>query len=118
MIYGFLDSQSVLLSNIGRSLKENNLLKKTVERLSRNLDNFDEQEDLIEKNINELKSYIDDNTVFCCDKSDVVKPYSKKLEALDFVEEHFGKKGIYALDRGYDANMYYEYFTEDNNDYH
>ncbi|SIQ27819.1 hypothetical protein SAMN05421834_1031, partial [Halanaerobium kushneri] len=28
MIYGLLDSQSVLLSNIGRSLKEDNLLKK------------------------------------------------------------------------------------------
>jgi len=173
MIYGLLDSQSVLLSNIARSLKEDNLLKKTVERLSRNLESFDEKENLIEKYINELKPHIDNNTVFCCDKSDVVKPYSQKLEALDrvrdgstgetekgydtfeitaltdkktlpveiyshiysslesgfksrniealkgldFVEKHFGKKGIYALDRGYDANMYYEYFTEGNKDF-
>jgi len=44
MIYGFLHSQSVLLSEISRGLKENILLKKTIERLSRNLENFDNQE--------------------------------------------------------------------------
>jgi len=175
MIYGLLNSQSVLLSNIARALKENILLKKTVERLSRNLENFNDndQEQLINDYFNEVKSHIDDDTIFCCDKSDVVKPYSKKLEAvdrvrdgskgeiekgydtfeivaltnkkrlpiavysniysslepgfksrniealkgLDFVEKHFGKKGIYALDRGYDANMYYKYFVDGNKDF-
>jgi dipeptide/tripeptide permease len=38
------------------------------------------------KNIYELKPHIDNNIVFCCNKSDVVKTYSKKLEALDRVE--------------------------------
>src|SRR6056297_242856 len=173
MIYGLLKGQSVLLSNIARSLKEDILLKKTVERLSRNLENFDQQEELMTDYLNKVKPNINDNTVFCCDKSDVVKPYSKKLEALDrvrdgskgetekgydtfeiaaltdnkrlpielyshiysslepgfksrnveakkglnFVEKHFGKKGIYALDRGYDANLYYEYFSDGNKDF-
>src|SRR6056297_913916 len=173
MIYGLLKGQSVLLSNIARSLKEDILLKKTVERLSRNLENFDQQEELMTDYLNKVKPNINDNTVFCCDKSDVVKPYSKKLEALDrvrdgskgetekgydtfeiaaltdnkrlpielyshiysslepgfksrnveakkgldFVEKHFGKKGIYALDRGYDANRYYEYFSKGNKDF-
>ena len=99
MIYGLLDSQSVLLSNIARSLKEDNLLKKTVERLSRNLENFDEQKDLVNNYLNEVKPHIDDNTVFCCDKSDVVKPYSKKLEALDRVRD--GSTG--ETEKGYDT---------------
>ncbi|QTL99777.1 transposase [Iocasia frigidifontis] len=173
MIYGLLKGQSVLLSNIARSLKEDILFKKTVERLSRNLENFNQQEELITDYLNKIKPHIDDNTVFCCDKSDIVKPYSKELEALDrvrdgskcetekgydtfeiaaltdnkelpievyshiysslesgfksrniealkglnFIEKHFGKKGIYALDRGYDANLYYKYFTDSNKDF-
>ena len=173
MIYGFLQSQSVLLSEISRGLKENILLKKTIERLSNNLENFDDQEKLIEDYIKEIKPHINDNTVFCCDKSDLVKPHSYELELLDrvrdgskgktekgydtfeiaaltenkelpieiysriysslekgfksqnieafnglnFVEKHFGKKGIYALDRGYDANSFYEYFSGDNKDF-
>ena len=173
MIYGFLQSHSILLSEISRSLKENILLKKTIERLSRNLENFDDQEKLIEDYITQIKPHINDNTVFCCDKSDLVKPHSYELEALDkvrdgstgetekgydtfeiaaltenkelpveiysriysslekgfksqniealngldFVEKHFGKKGIYALDRGYDANKYYKYFSNGNKDF-
>ena len=173
MIYGFLQSQSVLLSEISRGLKENILLKKTIERLSRNLENFDDQEELIENYINEIKPHINDNTVFCCDKSDLVKPHSNELElldrvrdgstgetekgydtfeiaaltenkelpieiysriysslekgfksqniealnGLDFVEKYFGQKGIYALDRGYDANRYYEYFSKGKKDF-
>jgi len=173
MIYGFLQSHSILLSEISRSLKENILLKKTIERLSRNLENFDDQEKLIEDYITQIKPHINDNTVFCCDKSDLVKPHSYELEALDkvrdgstgetekgydtfeiaaltenkelpveiysriysslekgfksqniealngldFVEKHFGKKGIYALDRGYDTNKYYKYFSNGNKDF-
>lgn len=173
MIYGLLKNQSILLSNIARSLKEDITLKKTIDRLSRNLKNFEEQEELSDKYIENISSYIDDNTVFCCDKSDIAKPYSEKLEAidyirdgstgkrnkgydtfeiaaltekkqlpigvysriysrlekgfksrnieafkgLDFVEKHFGKKGVYALDRGYDANKFYRYFAEDNKDF-
>jgi len=54
MIYGLLQSQSVLLSEISRAQKENILLKKSIERLSRNLENFDEQEKLIDEYIKKL----------------------------------------------------------------
>lgn len=173
MIYGLLKNQSILLSNIARSLKEDITLKKTIDRLSRNLKDFEEQEELSAKYIENISSYIDDNTVFCCDKSDIAKPYSEKLEAidyirdgstgkrnkgydtfeiaaltekkrlpvsvysriysrlekgfksrnieafkgLDFVEKHFGPKGTYALDRAYDANKFYKYFTKGNKDF-
>jgi hypothetical protein len=173
MVYGLLQSQSVLLSEISRGLKENILLKKTIERLSNNLENFNDQEKLIEDYVNEIKPHINDNTVFCCDKSDLVKPHSHELELLDrvrdgstgetekgydtfeiaaltenkelpveiysriysslekgfksrniealkglnFVEKHFGKKGVYALDRGYDANIFFEYFSKSNKDF-
>jgi len=33
------------------------------------------------------------------------------------VEKHFGKKEIYALDRGYDANRSYKYFSNENKDF-
>ena len=173
MIYGLINSQTVILSDIARSLKEDILLKKTIDRLSRNLKKFDAQDKIKENYLKEVKPHINDNTVFCCDKSDIVKPYSKKLEALDrvrdgsknetekgydtfeiaaltdnkelpigvyshiyssledgfksqnietikgldFVEKHFGKKGIYALDRGYDANFFYKYFSNGNKDF-
>lgn len=173
MIYGLLKGQSVLLSNIARSLKEDITLKKTIDRLSRNLKNFDKKEKVMENYINNISPFIDDDTVFCCDKSDIVKPYSKKLEAidyirdgstgkrnkgydtfeiialtdkkqlpvgiyskiysrlekgfksrnieafkgLDFTEKHFGKKGVYALDRGYDANKFYKYFIKGKKDF-
>ena len=173
MIYGLVDSQSVILSEIARVLDEDILLKKTVERLSRNLKTFDEQNKLKKNYLNEVKPHINNNTVFCCDKSDIIKPYSEKLEGLDrvrdgsknetekgydtfeiaaltdhkklpievysriystledgfksentetlkglnFVEKHFGKTGIYALDRGYDNNLFYEYFSYGNKDF-
>ncbi|SDK70293.1 hypothetical protein SAMN04515655_1121, partial [Halanaerobium congolense] len=55
------------------------LFKKTIERLSRNLKNFDDQKDLIEEYINKIKPHINDNTVFCCDKSDLVKLHTCEL---------------------------------------
>lgn len=173
MIYGLLKSQSVLLSNIARSLKEDITLKKTIDRLSRNLKTFDKQNELKANYIKTIAPYIDENTVFCCDKSDIVKPFSKKLEVLDrvrdgstgdtekgydtfeiaaltdkkelpigiyshiysslekgfkssnietlkgldFIEKHFGKKGVYALDRGYDSNRFFKYFAYGNKDF-
>ena len=172
-IYGLLKGQSILLSDIARSLKEKITLKKTIDRLSRNLKNFDEHKNIKENYINNINSYITDNTVFCCDKSDIAKPYGEKMEAidyirdgsknerakgydtfeiaaltdkkqlpigiyskiysrlekgfksrnieafkgLDFVEKHFGNKGVYALDRGYDANKYYKYFIKGNKNF-
>ncbi len=171
MMYGFLESNSILLSNIARALKENILLKKTIERLSRNLSDFDETNQPVENYFDTIQSFINDNTIFCIDGSEITKRNSKALEemgtvrdgstgetnvngynilevaaltnkyampvsvyskvysnacedfksentetlkALDFIRTHFGNIGIKALDRGYDNNLFYEYFTNNN----
>ena len=169
MMYGFLESNSILLSNIARALEEDVLLKKTIERLSRNLSNFDETNQLVENYLNIIQPFINDDTIFCIDGSEITKPNSKVLEnmgtvrdgstgetnvngynileiaaltneykmpisvyskvysnacedfksentetlkALDFIRAHFGNIGIKALDRGYDDNRFYRYFTQ------
>lgn len=48
MLYGMLESQSTHLSDISRALKEDITLKKTVERLSRGLGRFNENEIIME----------------------------------------------------------------------
>lgn len=49
IVYGLLEGNSVHLSNIARCLKENITLKKTIERLSRNLYNFDKKRNSYEE---------------------------------------------------------------------
>lgn len=87
MLYGFLEGKSVHLSNIARSLNEPILLKKTIERLSRNLSNFSETEEISEGYIDEIKPFIDENTIFCVDGSEFVKPHSKALESMGTVRD-------------------------------
>lgn len=87
MIYGLMESQSVKLSDISRSLKENITLKKTIERLSRNLKSFDKSKKLLSNYIDSINKYINDDTVFCVDLSDVVKPNSTVLESLGRVRD-------------------------------
>lgn len=87
MLYGMIAKQSVLLSEIARSLKENTTLKKIIERLSRNLQDFKNKDILIENYIANISSLIDNDTIFCTDGSDLAKPNSKKLEALGKVRD-------------------------------
>jgi len=173
-LYGLLENQSVLLSEIARALKEEITLKKTIERLSRNLENLKNINQIRNNYIESIKHLISDDTIFCCDKSDIVKSASKKLEALDrvhdgstgetadgydtfeitaltdkqqmpvsiytrlysslekgfksqnietlkglnFIKKHFGYKGIYALDRWYDNNLFFKEFTKENEERH
>ena len=172
LIYGLICSSSSYLSEIARSLKENITLKKTIERLSNNLTNFDkEKRDYVWNNyVDKIKDKIDDNTVFCFDPGDLGKKNSKKLENLDLIKDgstgeyingykmievaaltrreklpipvysslystkdedfisendecltalkyirnKFRNMGIYALDRGFDDEKYFKYFS--NND--
>ena len=172
LLYGLLENQSVLLSEIARALKEDTSLKKIIERLSRNFKNFDDQQIVMNNYINTIKPFIDENTIFCCDKSDLVKPASKQLEALDrvhdgstgkikdgydtfeiaaltskhqvpacvfsrvystlekgfksqnketikgldFIKKHFANVGIYTADRWYDNNLFFKYFTKENDE--
>ena len=95
LIYGLICSSSSYLSEIARSLKENITLKKTIERLSNNLTNFDkEKRDYVWNNyVDKIKDKIDDNTVFCFDPGDLGKKNSKKLENLDLIKD--GSTGEY-----------------------
>lgn len=87
MIYGLIEAQSVKLSDIARCLKEDITLKKTIERLSRNLKSFNKQDSLFSNYTNLIDKYIDNETIFCIDLSDIVKPNSKVLENLGKVKD-------------------------------
>jgi len=87
MIYGILSGQSCYLTEIARKLKENIALDKTVERLSRNLMNFDGDEELRENYFQTAAPHFDGSTVLLIDDSDVSKIYSSKLEGLCRVKD-------------------------------
>jgi len=82
MVYGLLAGRSCHLTEIARKLNESIALDKTVERLSRNLMNFDMEEELKEKYYETVKNCFDDRTVLIIDDSDISKPCSSKLEGL------------------------------------
>ena len=82
MVYGLLAGQSCFLTEIARKLKEGIALDKTVERLSRNLMNFDDSDTLTEQYFQAVKKHFDDSTILLIDDSDISKPCSGKLEGL------------------------------------
>ena len=95
MIYGILSSQSCHLSKIGRALNENISLKKTLDRLSRNLSEFKNGEKLFDNYIKKIKGCVSDKTILIVDDSDITKPCSTKMEALGEVRDgSTGKIGI------------------------
>lgn len=86
MLYGILESNKVHLSEIARSLEENTSLKKTIDRLSKNLFSFDGKENIMKNYIKLVKKEINEkNCAIVIDNSDITKPYSKKMEALSDV---------------------------------
>jgi hypothetical protein len=82
MVYGLISSKSCYLTEIARNLNEKIALDKTVERLSRNLMNFDGEKELTENYIETLKTNFDKRTVLIIDDGDVSKPHSTKLEGI------------------------------------
>ena len=82
MIYGILSSKSCLLSEIARNLNEKISLRKTVTRLSRNLNDFDGGEELFQEYLKSIKNRYNDKSVLIIDGSDITKPASTKLEGL------------------------------------
>ena len=87
MVYGITASKSCYLTAMARSLNEDIKLDKTVDRLSRNLMNFDGKEELMENYIASVRNNFDEDTVFIFDDSDVTKPHSKKLEGICRVKD-------------------------------
>jgi len=83
MIYGLLESNSIKLSDISRALKEDITLKKTIERLSRNLKSFKKQKEIFKNYISGIKKYINNDTIFCIDLSEITKKSEDtKFESL------------------------------------
>ena len=82
MLYGILAGNKLHLSEISRSLKEHISLKKTIERLSRNLNAFDRKQDIMRNYLSLIKQHVkEDYAVIVIDNSDIAKPASRKLEA-------------------------------------
>jgi hypothetical protein len=97
VLYGMLESQSTHLSNIARALKEDITLKKTIDRLSRNLSCFTENDKLIENYMDIVKDNTHDVSVLIVDHSDISKPCSQMLDSLCEVRD--GSTGKYT--KGY-----------------
>ena len=88
MLYGILVGNKLHLSEIARSLKENITLKKTIDRLSKNLNVFDDKDLLMQDYLTLVKHHVkDDYAVIIIDNSDIAKPASKKLEALSEIRD-------------------------------
>lgn len=86
ILYGISASNSLLLSDISRKLKEKIKLDNTVERLSFHLANDIEEKRSIEENYYEyVRGMIPENPIVDFDNTDITKPYGKKFEYLDTV---------------------------------
>ena len=101
MTYGIQASKDIKLANIGRSLEEEILLKKTENRLSRQINDGDLTEFLNKKLVQEGRWWIKEETVLALDLSDISKEYSKKQEYLALVRDGSQKgkirKGYWTL---------------------
>jgi hypothetical protein len=94
MFYGIAAAKSCVLTEIARSLKEDIALKKTEERLARQLSEFTARDELMQNFICTAKSSIGKDTMILVDGSDATKPCSPKMEAIGTVLD--GSTGKYA----------------------
>lgn len=94
-LYGVISSGSVHLTKIARNLGEDISLRKTHERLCRNLGKRGIDKDLESAVLESASHLIKQDTLIVVDPSDIVKPYGKKMEYLARV--HDGSKGGTAL---------------------
>jgi hypothetical protein len=82
MLYGIQAAKDVKLSNIARTLKEEQALIKTEDRLSRNLDDEDFTEEINEEICRLGASKVTDDMVIAIDPGDIRKRYARKMELL------------------------------------
>jgi len=97
MFVGMLKYNSVILSDIVRQTGNINI-KKGVERLERNLDSFDNIENVLMSNyIQMVKPYINNRHLYFVDRGDIVKDDNTKFENKGFVldgsDSHNVKQG-------------------------
>ena len=87
MIYGIVASSDCKLTEIGRALKEDISLKKTVDRLGRNLGSFCGNDALMANYLEALRPSLGADTMLLVDGGDVIKPCSPKMEAIGSVKD-------------------------------
>lgn len=87
MMYGIQASESVVLTEIARSLEEDISIKKTEERLSRNLQRKELQEQVQGNILQMAKGRVSCETLLIIDPSDVAKKYAEKMEYLARVRD-------------------------------
>jgi hypothetical protein len=94
MVYGMTVSESCKLTEIGRALNEEISIKKTVDRLGRNLKNFSGEKAMMENYLSAVRPSLGDSTMLLIDPSDVAKPCSPKMEAIGSVYDASDKKFV------------------------
>ena len=88
MLYGILAGNKVYLNEIVRFINETITLKKTIDRLSRNLFAFTQKEKVMENYISQAKKQTNkENAVIVIDNSDITKSCSPKMEAISDVHD-------------------------------
>jgi hypothetical protein len=87
MIYGIQAAKDVKLSNISRTLKEDQALIKTEDRLSRNLDDCDFTDGINDEICRLAAPKITDEMVIAIDPGDIRKKYAQKMEFLARVRD-------------------------------
>jgi hypothetical protein len=87
MIFGIQARGSVHLTEVGRALGERVSLKKTEERLSRQLGSRDLEAHLRRRLIEQAAGRIEEDTLLVLDLSDVTKKYARKMENLGRVRD-------------------------------
>lgn len=98
MLFGLAKGKSVLLSDIARTLEESIAPIQTIKRLSSRLEAFHEDEQLQMNYKKLIASQIKDkDNIIIVDNSEIIKPYSNKLEALGQVRD--GSTG--RIEKGY-----------------
>ncbi len=97
MLYGIQTRGSTKLSEVARSLNEEIALKKTIDRLSRQLSREGLEEHLGERIIKEGSSRIYEDTLLIVDPSDLSKRYAQKMEYLACIRD--GSEG--KIGKGY-----------------
>jgi hypothetical protein len=96
-IYGILSKESVMLSEIGRSLPGDTSLKKIEERLCRQLAKAQIKDQIHQRIARLAADQVADDTLLVLDLSDVTKKYARSMEYMAQVRD--GSEG--AITHGY-----------------
>jgi hypothetical protein len=101
-VYGLLESQSVMLTEIGRSLQDGVSLRKTEERFCRQLAKGDIWPVMQDHILEEGSRRVKDGTLLILDLGDIHKKYASDMEYLGYVRDGSASGAIV---KGYHTNQ-------------